>query len=48
MINTYTLEEKIAIGKKYLIQKQIKEHGLTCFINNHIANWCFYDVDGIK
>ncbi|MEC7567445.1 MAG: AAA family ATPase, partial [Bacteroidota bacterium] len=28
-VSGYTLEEKIAIGKKYLVPKQIKEHGLT-------------------
>ena len=28
-LSGYTLEEKIAIGKKYLVPKQIKEHGLT-------------------
>ncbi|MDC3079258.1 endopeptidase La [Flavobacteriaceae bacterium] len=28
-VSGYTLEEKIAIGKKYLIPKQINEHGLT-------------------
>ena len=27
-VSGYTLEEKIAIGKKYLVPKQIKEHGL--------------------
>ena len=25
----YTLEEKVSIGNKYLVPKQIKEHGLT-------------------
>ena len=28
-VSGYTLEEKIAIGKKYLVPKQIKEHGLN-------------------
>ncbi|MED5362672.1 MAG: endopeptidase La [Bacteroidota bacterium] len=28
-VSGYTLEEKIAIGKKYLVPKQINEHGLT-------------------
>lgn len=28
-VNGYTVEEKIEIGKKHLIPKQLKEHGLT-------------------
>ena len=28
-VSGYTVEEKISIGKKYLVPKQIKEHGLT-------------------
>ena len=28
-INGYTLEEKVEIAKKYLVPKQLKEHGLT-------------------
>lgn len=32
-VSGYTLEEKVSIGSKYLLPKQIKEHGLT---NNDI------------
>jgi ATP-dependent Lon protease len=28
-VSGYTLEEKVSIGNKYLVPKQIKEHGLT-------------------
>jgi ATP-dependent Lon protease len=28
-VNGYTIEEKVQIGKKYLLPKQIKEHGMT-------------------
>lgn len=28
-VNGYTIEEKIQIGKKYLLPKQLKEHGLS-------------------
>jgi ATP-dependent Lon protease len=28
-VNGYTIEEKVQIGKKYLLPKQLKEHGMT-------------------
>ena len=28
-VNGYTVEEKMEIGKKHLLPKQLKEHGLT-------------------
>ena len=28
-VSGYTLDEKVSIGNKYLVPKQIKEHGLT-------------------